>query len=304
LKLLDEIIDALSSQDSSLTDALLKTKVLLHKIGRRELVEWVNHELNGYTNTSEIPKYRILNAQVLGNLANMAYLMQAHPIPIGHLSKEQRGYLENAKMYQPLAVLEKLVDNDGQSLQLPIDMEFNPLLGESLGAGFTIQRAWSSISQADMAQIFVQVRSRLLDFVLGLKDQLGDDVSEQEIKQRTDSIDTSSLFNNAIFGNNTTIVVGNNNSQNIKNTIIRGDFTALAEHLSQAGVRSASIAELERAIEQDKAAPEIGAKQFGPSVKAWLKDMLSKAVDTSWNVELGIASSLLATALQKYYGWP
>jgi len=47
LKLLNEIIDALSSQESSLTGALLKTKVLLHHIGRKELVEWVNHELNG-----------------------------------------------------------------------------------------------------------------------------------------------------------------------------------------------------------------------------------------------------------------
>lgn len=47
MKLLNEIIDALSSQDSSLTDALLKTKVLLHKIGHKELVEWVNRELNG-----------------------------------------------------------------------------------------------------------------------------------------------------------------------------------------------------------------------------------------------------------------
>jgi AbiTii len=26
---------------------LLKKKVLLHKIGHHELVEWVNHELNG-----------------------------------------------------------------------------------------------------------------------------------------------------------------------------------------------------------------------------------------------------------------
>ena len=304
MKLLNEIIDALSSQDSSLTDALLKTKVLLHKIGHKELVEWVNHELNGYPHDGDLPEYRILPAQVLANMANMRYQVNSHPIPLGHLEREQRESLETAKMYQSLAVLEKLVEKEGGFLQSPIPMEFNGILGEGLANGFMIQRVWSSIGQADVAQVFVQVRSRLLDFVLGLKDQLGDDVSDQEIKQKTDSIDASSLFNNAIFGNNTTIVVGSHNSQEVTNLSVQGDFNALAEQLRQHGVDEPSIANLETAIKQDVSTPEIEQEKFGPSVRAWLQNMLSKAVDSSWNIELGVASSLLATALQKYYGWP
>lgn len=304
MKLLNEIIDALSSQDSSLTNALLKTKVLLHKIGHKELVEWVNHELNGYPHDGDLPEYRILPAQVLANMANMRFQVNSHPIPLGHLEHEQRESLETAKMFQSLAVLEKLVEKEGGFLQAPIPMEFNGILGQGLANGFMIQRVWSSIGQADVAQIFVQVRSRLLDFVLELKDQLGDDMSDQEIKQKTDAIDASSLFNNAIFGNNTTIVVGSHNSQKVTNLSVQGDFNALAEHLRHHGVDEPNIANLETAIKQDAAAPEIEQKKFGPSVRAWLQSMLSKAVDSSWNIELGIASSLLATALQKYYGWP
>jgi hypothetical protein len=303
LNLLNEIIDALSSQSSSLTDALLKTKVLLHKIGHRELVEWVNHELNGYPPGSDVPDYRFLPAQVLANMSNISYQANSHPIPIWHLSQEERSSLETAKMYQSLAVLEKLVENDGGFLQSPIPMELNGILGKNLGSGFVIQRAWSSIGQADVAQIFVQVRSRLLDFVLGLKDQLGDDVPDQEIKQRTDSFDAPSLFNNAIFGNNATIVVGSHNAQEVTNVIVKGDFPVLAEHLKQHGVQDSDISVLEVAIEHDKNAPEIEDKKFGLSVRAWLQIMLSKAVDSTWNIELGVASSLLATALQKYYGW-
>ena len=304
MKLLNEIIDALSSQGSSLTDALLKTKVLLHKIGHKELVEWVNHELNGYPHHVDLPEYRVLSAQVLANMANMAYQINSHPIPLGHLDREQRESLETAKIYQSLAVLEKLVEKEGGSLQSPIRMELNGILGQGLANGFMIQRVWSSIGRADVTQIFVQVRSRLLDFVLGLKDQLGDDVSDQEIKQKTDSIDASSLFNNAIFGNNTTIVVGSHNSQEVTNLAVKGDFNALAEHLRQHGVDEPNIGNLESAIKQDGAAPEIEQKKFGPAVRAWLQNMLSKAVDSSWNIELGVASSLLATALHKYYGWP
>ena len=48
MKLLNETIEILSSEKPSLTDALMKTKVILHKLGRRDLAEWVNLELNGY----------------------------------------------------------------------------------------------------------------------------------------------------------------------------------------------------------------------------------------------------------------
>lgn len=129
-------------------------------------------------------------------------------------------------------------------------------------------------------------------------------MSDQEIKKRTDSIDASSLFNNAIFGNNTTIVVGNHNSQDVINIISKGNFSALAEHLKKHGVAESNIAELQTAIKTDENTLEVSQKQFGPAVKTWLQSMLSKAVDASWNIELGVASSLLATALQNYYGWP
>ncbi len=48
MKLLNEIIDLLSDKAGSLTDAMLKTKVLMHRIGHKELAEWVSAELGGY----------------------------------------------------------------------------------------------------------------------------------------------------------------------------------------------------------------------------------------------------------------
>jgi hypothetical protein len=65
MKLLDEIIGLLSSEGAPLTEALLKTKVLLHIIGRKELAEWVNSELNGYRETDTLPSYRTLRGEIL-----------------------------------------------------------------------------------------------------------------------------------------------------------------------------------------------------------------------------------------------
>ena len=65
MKLIDEIIEILSPDNGKLSDDLIKTKVLLHKIGHKELVPRVNNELNGYPDRDMVPEYRILQAEVL-----------------------------------------------------------------------------------------------------------------------------------------------------------------------------------------------------------------------------------------------
>jgi hypothetical protein len=302
MNLIDEIVEMLSSTDGSLTGALLKTKVLLHKIGHEELVAWVNHELNGYPDSAELPEYRRLSAQVLANMTNGAWQATGHPVPLGHLTKEQRESLEIARMGQSLAVLEKMAGK-GKKLQAAIPMEANGLLSEGLASGFKIQSAWCETTTASLEQIFIQVRSRLLDFVLGLKGRLGEDVPNSEIKQRTGSIDTSGLFRSAIFGDNTTIVVGSHNTQRVTNISLKGNFDALAEHLQRYGVSGSDVAALKNAIGSDAGASELREKKHGPAVKSWLQKMLTKAVDASWQIELGVAGNLLSDALKNYYGW-
>ena len=54
----------------------------------------------------------------------------------------------------------------------------------------------------------------------------------------------TSMFNNAIFGPNTTIVVGDNNIQRSESNIIQGDFDSLRQRLMQLGVDDTAIDEL------------------------------------------------------------
>ena len=44
--LLDEIIGLLSDEKSSLTEALLNTKILLHQNGQKKMAEWVKNDIN------------------------------------------------------------------------------------------------------------------------------------------------------------------------------------------------------------------------------------------------------------------
>lgn len=293
----------LSNSDGSLIEALIKTKVVLYKIGHKELIDWVNNELNGYPDDSNLPSYRILPAQVLANMVNMAYQVNAHPIPTMHLKESFRESLETAKMTESLAVLEKFTESDGGSLRRPIPIEANHMLGEPLSGGFQIQSAWSEIQLSGITSILTQVRSRLLDFLLELNESFDDEMSDEEVKQRAAVTDAENIFNNAIFGDNATVIVGSGNMQRNNAIVIKGDFNSLSETLREHGVEDADIKALKTAIAADAA--EGGPKQgeFGVSVKSWLQSMLSKAVDASWQIELGVASSLLASALQRFYGW-
>lgn len=302
MKLADEIVELLSSNESVLSEALIKTKVLLHKIGHKDLVAWVNKELNGYDDSDELPDYRVVDAQVLVNASNLTYEVRRHPIPLGHLDKDYRNKLEKGRMPQSLAVIEEFSKSEGGSLESAIPMEVNGLLGKGLSNQYQIQRAWSEISLTSVSNILMQVRSRLLDFVLELSGEFSDVETTHDIKDKAKKVDAENLFNNAIFGDNTTIVVGTENTQTVTNNITKNDFDSLRNTLIESGVADSDINSLKLAISQDSDFSVINRNEFGTSVKNWLGVMLSKAVDASWQIELGVASSLLATALNNYYG--
>lgn len=213
--LIDEIIALLATgEGDNTTEALLKTKIFLHQIGKRELVTWVNNELNGYSNESDVPPYRILPSQVLANVSNMAWQATSHPIPLGHLKEANRESLTISKMTQSLATLQELVQKNGHIIR-QIPMELNSALERGLANGFRIQRAWCEISVYDIKGVIVNVRSRLLDFLLALKENIGDLTSETELTAKVRSFDATNLFNNVIFGDHTTVVVGERNVQTV-----------------------------------------------------------------------------------------
>ncbi|CAH0991006.1 hypothetical protein SIN8267_01107 [Sinobacterium norvegicum] len=302
MKLADEIVEILSSNDGVLSDALIKTKVLLHKIGQKDLVSWVNKELNGYKDDDDLPDYRIVGAQVLVSATNGAYEVRSHPVPLGHLDVDYRNKLERGIMPQSLSVIEELTANREGSLQSNIPMEMNGLLSEGLANGYIVQRAWCEVPMASASNILMQVRSRLLDFILELSEEFSSANTEEEIKERANKFDAENLFNHTIFGDNTTIVVGSENSQNISNTNLKNDFSALAEELKSNGVSSEDIVVLKQAVDSDSNYPVTKKNEFGPEVKSWMQTMMSKAIDASWQIELGVAGSLLATALNSFYG--
>lgn len=306
MKLLDEIVDLLSDENGSLNQAMLKTKVLLHRLGNEELATWVNGELNGYKAGQEVPLYRVVGAQVFGNVSNGAWRHPNFLLPVSHLPDAAKTYLQTEKLRHALTVLEGFARKP-QQLVHKIPPEFFGALGEKLSSGYCVESAWSEIDASQVVQVVTEIRARLLDFVLGLQSKLGDDVMDADLKREAAKIDSSGLFaqtvfgGNTTFGNNTTFVLGHGNSQFVTNTVIQGDFSSLANKLKEAGVADGDVAALDLAIRADKHAPELKEKSFGPAVRGWVSGMMGKAIDLAWQVEVNVAGGLLTAALQAYY---
>jgi hypothetical protein len=300
--LLDDIITLLSDEQSSLTEALLKTKVLLHQIGKKELADWVNNELSGYPDEATVPAYRQLPSQVLGNLMNPGWQVSSHPIPIGHLEPEKRKHFETATMTQSLAVLEELAAKakNGGHLRRPIPMEANHLLGKHLGSGFKIQQAWCETGAHEIKKIFIHVRSRLLDFLLELKDSVGENITDTELKEKATAIDSTSMFNNAIFGDGATILVAHHNVQTVQAEIIKGNLDTLSQALTKLGIPTDEIQNLRAAVAEDQA--DGGKPSFEGKTGNWFTKLLGRAAKGTLDVGVDVVSSTVSKALTTYFG--
>ena len=304
MKIAEEIIEVLGRENPNIENALTKTKILLHRLGERELVAWVNSELNGYSGKDKIPDYRIIPTRVLVTATNGYTTRWTNfPVPLSHLDDDFRKSLTNTEVGHSVANLQEWTKSKRDALSKPLPTEICSLLAEGLEDGIYVETAHVEIGKSQVIGILAQIKSRLLDFILEISARIPDDVNDAEAKEASKRIDTAGLFQNAIFGDNVTIMVGNHNVQSVANTISVNDFDSLATVLRQNRVDEADIRALEEAINKDGTTINDNSREFGPHVRQWMKEMLSKAVDAAWQIEVGVASSLLATALNSYYGW-
>jgi hypothetical protein len=299
LELLKEIIGLLSQERSSLSEVLLKTKVLLHDIGKKELIAWINMELNGYPQDAELPDYRIIPWQVRANSMNIAYIANDHAVPIQHLKEKQRRKLEIAEMREALAVLQELAASQGP-LRRSLPVEASGILSEGLASGYVIQEAWCQASPHSISNILAQIRSRLLDFLLELRGTIGVATSPEELRTRAEEANVTPMFQHAIFGPNTTFVIGDANKLHLHNQVTEGDFDALSRTLHACGVSADDMASLHSAIDEDRKTE--GKASWTGKTGQWLTKLLHKAGKGVAGVSVDVIASTITKALTSFIG--
>jgi hypothetical protein len=152
-----------------------------------------------------------------------------------------------------------------------------------------------------MENILIEVRSRLLDFVLELQDVVGKDADEAQLEQKAASMDTGKLFNTAIYGSGNTVVLGISSIQSVIATNTKGDIEELIATLAKAGIPAQELNRLKTAISQDEQAgkgPDISEGKTGH----WFTKLLSRAANKTVDVSVDLVSSVVAKTLAAYSG--
>jgi hypothetical protein len=252
---LDEFVDIVIAGNEPTSTTLLRAKVMLDRLHEPTILAWIDREMTGYGPDDPLPPYRILPSIVKANLVAPGWQANGQPLPLAHLTPEQRKHLDHCEVRDGLPFVEQLVKNivvGHGTLSQPIPMEYNSVLEEGLKSGWHVNSAWCETNAAGMSAIQTQVHSRLLEFLLTLQDKVGAGTENADLLAKVSGIDVREVFRGAVFGQGTVINFGSNNTVSVQNNLIATP-EALFAKLSDAGLSQQDIDHLKIALERDSA---------------------------------------------------
>ncbi len=304
-ELIKKIKDGSTGHDIPLSEVLRLCMRLGKLLQNDELVKWSQSELNGYTSNDGLPDYREFGAQVMGHLSGpFGSGYRNIQVPQSVIDKKHRKMLFTNYMTEPVAELEELSSQgdktDTLSSHWPADVIAFYQTKEIFSGGMVLASAWRVISKARLGGILDTIRTRVLEFVLSIEDELDIKGSkgkeEVEVSPPTDKKVTQNVHN-IIYGGN--VSVGNFGATTQNNIVVRpGDFDGLKKSLKELGVTDALITELEDALSKDEKSEE----QPGPATTSWISRVMIMIGKGSISVANNTAGSMIASAIMQYLG--
>jgi len=147
----------------TLSDLLRKAFVVARKLSLDEFRIWIENELNGYREGTEIPKYREVFGQVRGWSPYHGWQ------PIIFQDPEMGAKISRRKNIQSIAELESLIAKRGDqsSLHMPYSQEMQRMLSKA--CGFETEVSLFT-SHTEIIRILDSVRNIILNWTLKLEE--------------------------------------------------------------------------------------------------------------------------------------
>lgn len=275
-------------------ELLRKALLISTKLGLKDFRQWALNELNGYNRVDDLPDYRLIYGDLRVHNPHHGYL--PFIIEDFELSEAAR----KIQVMQSVDSLNHLItEGSGSYLTFAFPSEIEAALMR-MQDGFTPLRPTRVVARSQIVGTLEKIRTQLLNWSLQLEAEgiLGEGLSFSETEKRRAEMSQGINIHNfqGVLGN----VSDSNVQQNLNMTVSPGNFDSLAAYLAAHGVSTEDLHELEDAIRHDPQ-PNDKAK-FGDKVSGWLGKMVSKAAQGGWNIGLGAAGNLLASAISKFYG--
>ena len=296
MSLLDEIQSDLVNESADISNTLRKAKILASAIGMVEFQEWVDSELSGYQDESKVPQYRRFNPINLGTFSGpFGSGAKNVQLPTLNLPDPVKDFAENLTFTGGVGALEAQ-KSETHVRRWPQELIFLARDTIQMTGEMVLVDARQPIPSYVIHGVLDQIKNKLLDFILGLKES---SITSEDLDNRTFEPEiVRNLFNVNIYGDNNIVASGESVRQEV-NPVYKDDVDSLVNHLREFNVSDDDLCELKDAISSE---PNTRDGEFGPKVRAWLGGMISKAASDTWKVGLETAPKVLTDALNSFYG--
>jgi hypothetical protein len=285
-----ELQEMSSDENIPITGLIRKALIVASKLNLSDFKEWIEKEINGYEEISEIPEYRNVTGEVKAiNPYTRIWIPLLWPnAPEG---------VYNRKIKQKISEIEYNYKSADGIIVVPFTQEQQQLLIKKFDAP---SPPYLIINKAALAGILESVKDIILKWTLKLEKEgiFGKDMifsEDEKIKARNNQeIKIENFY--GILGSTFTGKL----SQEINIDVKNNDLESLLKHLKLKGINSEDLEGLKQSIKID---PKPKQKdKLGENVSKWIGKMIEKASSGAWNVGLSIAANILTNAIYSYYG--
>ena len=293
----EEIVHDITS-NTSIAELLLKTQVLSSMVDLEDFSMWVSYEQNGYPEPLKVPDYRILGCNVTASLTIPFHVGQTEMnVPVDAIS--HKGLREMlSKVYFDSAAVEAerlaTISNEGR-LRKP-----TPAMGyryvQELFPTAHVEAVFQDLSSSSFATLIESVKSRILNFILGLNkegiirlkmEELGTKEAINKIYYQT--------FNNSIVSNDGGVIEAENILLMNQDNLSVEDILKLQTMYSRLKV----LVKEEKDPMLQEAAEALNKEIRKPTPK---KSVIKQTLAVIKGLAKGVASSEIATIINSVLG--
>ncbi|MDA3788279.1 MAG: hypothetical protein PF503_07260 [Desulfobacula sp.] len=304
MSLLREIQASLISEQPNLGSILLKLRLLAARLDSDILGNWVKHELSGYPDDVELPKYRVVGISFKGTFSgpfNSGF--ENAPIPTAIVKEHAGEGWVSRRVREGIEAIEDLIKGSEKSGSVGLDCSnLILILQGKIYEDYACNAINGSMSRSSLIQIQNEVKSRTLELTIELEKSIpaAADITLDPVKDETiDTQKISKIINQTIYGNYTEISSSGDGAQIGVNTL-QGNSEAFEQMLENAGISKDSAKELKEIIKIEE--PTSSKEPLGEKAKKWMLDNLKKAEDGTWKVGISVATDVIKKAVMGYYG--
>jgi hypothetical protein len=162
--------------DVPVSSILRKVKVLAYDLNSPDLNDWVEKELSGYDNESDLPKYRKLTGVPVGTFTNGFRTISGQAIPLFNIPEWMRKWGDvpiyaGAGEIEALAKLQEAAQHkgDGKPMSVLWPGDFLPYLNGQVIQDYNCLSAQTIVPLGAHEGVLNAIRDKLLAFVLELE---------------------------------------------------------------------------------------------------------------------------------------